>query len=312
MESYSPAPVAIILVNWNGYAHTVQCLRSLGKISYPNYQVFVVDNASTDGSIPKLKEEFPDVQYILSEHNTGFTGGNNLGIKCALKEGFELVLILNNDTEVEPDFLSQLVKSKEENPKAGIIQPLIAFLDEKNKIWSAGGFFKSALGHSKTQGYQELISNSVLKTKLDWATGCCMLLSKEILEEAGSFHEAYFAYFEDVDLSLRIRKLGYEIVLAPQALIYHEAGASSKQQHSEGTLSPKVFYLTARNQLFQLRRHVGFPQALLAWPYQLGKFGLWLAYFCLRARFQKAKALIFGIIDGVSLDVFSNKRFYPR
>jgi len=130
---------------------------------------------------------------------------------------------------------------------------------------------------------------------LDWATGCCMLVSRAALQKAGLLNDAYFAYFEDVEWSLRIRKAGFTIGLAKNAIIYHEAGAASKKQHAEGTLSPRVFYFNVRNQLFLLRQH----SILLGYPYHLIRFLIWGAYFLIRGRFQKLSAVFQGIRAGL-------------
>lgn len=305
--------VAIILVNWNGFDYTRTCLVSLSKIDYLNHHILVVDNGSTDGRLPKLKKEFSNVQYLESTSNLGFTGGNNLGINAALKSKFDLILLLNNDTEVEPDFLSNLVHFQQSNPEYGIVQPLILFNQERDIIWSGGGKFQKWLGRSKTIADRlplDQYSNEDNKD-LDWATGCCMLVPAFIFNEVGKLNDSFFAYFEDVDFSLRVVDHGYKIGLAPKSVIYHEAGAASKKQSSEGQLSPTVFYLTARNQLFQLRLHVGFPHYLIAWPYQMIKFMMWITYFCLRLRIRKVKAVIFGLYDGLIKNPRSQKPFLP-
>lgn len=312
MDSISPSSVAIIILNWNGLSHTRRCLMSLEKISYPDYSVFVVDNGSEDGSAEKLKNEFPQHHFLINEKNLGFTGGNNTGINHAQKLGYPYFMLLNNDTEVSPDFLDHLMDCLKSESKIGLVQPLILFQDSPGIIWSAGGAYNSWLGISKTLGDRKNLKEyQSEKTDLDWATGCCLLFSKEILEKTGGLANAFFAYFEDVDWSLRIRKAGYKIKLAPKSIIYHEGNGSSKNQSEEGVLSPTVFYLHSRNQLFQLRRHHSGLQAVLAWPYHLLKYVGWMSYFCLRGRFKKMRAVAKGIRDGFSLDHHSPDPICP-
>ncbi|MEY3643864.1 MAG: hypothetical protein RLZZ207_558, partial [Bacteroidota bacterium] len=124
-EHNSPPKVAIIIVNWNGYALTKACLESLKELQYSNFKLILVDNGSVDGSGEKLKSEFPEIELLTSPDNIGFTGGNNLGIQWALDHSFDQVLLLNNDTLVEPDFLDPLVSFLEQNPDYGAVQPKI-------------------------------------------------------------------------------------------------------------------------------------------------------------------------------------------
>lgn len=314
MKNNTKPSVAIILVNWNGYAYTRICLQSLFKIEYTSFKVFVVDNGSTDGFISTLKAEHPTVTFIESQKNLGFTGGNNLGVEEALSQEFDFILLLNNDTEVSPDFLSQLVLTYESNPHSGIIQPLILFNRDRDTIWSAGGRFQYWLGRSKTiadrMSIGEFSKNKPYK--IDWATGCCMLIPRSVFKKVGLLNDSFFAYYEDVDFSLNVTKKGYDITLDPNSIIYHEAGAASKKQSSEGQLSPTVFYLNARNQIFQLRLHIGFPHFLIAFTYQIIKFSMWITYFCLRLRFKKVKAVFLGLYDGFKLDPKSKTLYPPR
>lgn len=305
--------VAVILVNWNGYPFTAKCLRTLAEVGYKNFSVIVVDNGSTDGSLKKLKTEFPNTVHLENKENLGFTGGNNTGISYALESGFDAILLLNNDTEVRPDFLEELVDFQNQHPDAGMVQPLILFNQDRNVIWSAGGKFNKTLAISSTLTDRKAINDGFhpVGSELDWATGCCILIPAAVVREVGFLPESYFAYFEDVDWSLRVREKGYKIYLASQSVIFHEAGASSKKKHSEGTLSATVFYLHSRNQLFQLRRYVKFPASFVAWPFHLLKFLGWMSYFCLRGRFQKLKAVSRGILDGMKLDHRSKTPLCP-
>src|SRR5690606_27196116 len=126
------------------------------------------------------------------------------------------------------------------------------------------------------------------------ATGCCMLISRAALLEVGILNASYFTYFEDVEWSLRFRAKGYEIELAANAVIYHEAGASSKKKHSEGMLSATVFYYHVRNQFYLIRATSKGIQIVFPAAYHLSRFALWICYFCARGRFQKLKAVARG------------------
>lgn len=312
MPLHNESSVAIIILNWNGYEHSRNCLGSLAKLNYSNYHVLLVDNASEDDSGTRLKEEFPWVLLIQNEQNLGFTGGNNVGITYALEHEFAYVMLLNNDTLVQPDFLGYMVDVLASDAAIGIVQPLILLMEDPKKIWSAGGEFQPWLGVSKTKGDREELSSYIFSSKdLDWVTGCCMLLPSKVIKELGPLQVSFFAYFEDVDWSLRIKKAGYQLVLCKNSIIYHEGNASSKKESKEGTLSPTVFYLHARNQLFLIRRHLSFPVMLLAFGYHVIKYSFWFLYFCLRGRFQKAKAVIKGMKDGLLLDHHLNRPICP-
>lgn len=307
--------VAIIIVHWKGIDLSKACLHSLRKIKYAEYRILLVDNGSSDNDGKKLKAEFPEIELVRSEKNLGFTGGNNLGMAKALEQGFDLVLLLNNDTEVEADFLDKLVRAFAQQPKLGMVQPLIFFNADRERVWSAGGSFVDALGISKTIGYGKRKTELDLtkSRQLDWATGCCMLIRAQILREVGLLRDVFFAYFEDVDISLRFREKGWGIALVPDAIIYHAVAGSSKSKSTEGTLSPTVIYLTARNQLFQIKLHVhGFLRKMSAFSYHGVKFSAWFLYFCLRGRIQKAKALLRGLVDGISIDPSIDRPLPPR
>ncbi|EAZ82052.1 glycosyltransferase family 2 protein [Algoriphagus machipongonensis] len=300
--AFTPDPsVAIILVNWNGYDFTAACINSLRKLEFPDYQVILVDNASGNNEGQKLLTAFPEIILLENKENLGFAGGNNVGIKKALEDGYSHIMLLNNDTEVAPDFLGQMVRVfNSSNQQLGVVQPLITFLNDKGKIWSAGGKWNSLLGRSITLGDRKPVEDYQAKdVKLDWATGCCMLISREAMMKTGLLNESYFAYFEDVEWSLRFREKGYQIALASKAMIYHEAGASSKKAHAEGVLSPKVFYYHVRNQFYLIRGMQKGMSFLLSLGYHGFRFLLWILYFCLRGRFQKLKAVVNGMIDGL-------------
>lgn len=291
------ASVAIILVNWNGFDFTEACLESLRKVDFPDFRVILVDNASQNQEGSRLKKAFPEIELIENTENLGFAGGNNVGIRYALEQGFSHVMLLNNDTEVESDFLGQMMRKFNQGPGLGVVQPLILFLHEPKKIWSAGGKWIPALARAITLGDRAPISDyRFKKSEIDWATGCCMLISREAILKTGLLNEQYFTYFEDVEWSLRFRKDGFRIAMAEKAIVYHEAGASSKKKNSEGTLSPRVFYYHVRNQFLLIRRQ----KAAFGLIYHLLRFTLWMGYFLIRGRFQKLKSVAKGIRDGLT------------
>lgn len=215
--------VSIIIVNWNHPQDTIKCLSSLSKLVYPSSHIIVVDNGSDDNSVSLITEKFPSVELLLSKENRGFAGGNNLGIKKALKDGAEYILLLNNDTVVDPSFLKPLVTTLEENSSLGIVGPVIYQLKDKNKVWWAGGKLDFWLNfHPDIKIPQE-------KVKLiNFQTGCCMLIKKEVFTKIGLMDENYFLYYEDTDFCYRIQKNGYQIGLVSNSKIWHQVSATTK------------------------------------------------------------------------------------
>lgn len=306
-----PSPsVAIILVNWNGYTFTRQCLLSLKNVSYSNYFVVVVDNASTDGSMELLRKEFEAVAYIQNQKNEGFTGGNNTGMAYALQQKVDYICLLNNDTEVEPDFLDHLIKRIESDENIGAVQPKIFYNGRRDVLWNAGGYFNKVTGFPKVHGENQPDNEKYNRAKeVDWITGCCFLLRSATVVEAGKLDHHYFAYFEDVEWSFRIQATGRKLVYEPSAVIYHEAGVSSKakQKGKEGFLSPYAHYLNVRNHLYLLRQYakpIFIPSVVLG---QVFKFAGYTAYFTLRGRFQKLKIVWKGFRDGLFLPLKEEK-----
>jgi GT2 family glycosyltransferase len=301
MDSTAKHRIAIILVNWNGLDFTVACLQSLRKVDFKNFSIILVDNASENQEGSIIQKLFPEIELVQSDSNRGFAGGNNLGIRKALEGDFTHLMLLNNDTVVAPNFLKEMVAVFDKDIAVGVVQPLIYWMKDRNQIWSAGGIWNELLGRSITQ--VDIKTRGKTRTayqKLDWATGCCMLISRETILATGLLNEQFFAYFEDVDWSLRFRKQGFEIALAPEAVIYHEAGASSKKKHSEGILSPRVFYYHVRNQFFIIRTAVRTIYKPFAIGYHLFRFGFWMGYFAIRGRFKKLKSVAKGIRDGIT------------
>ncbi|SNS41803.1 hypothetical protein SAMN06295967_10959 [Belliella buryatensis] len=304
MAAITQPSVAIIIINWNNFNDTQKCLNSLKKCDYPNFQSIVVDNDSQDGSGRKLEDEFKDFAYfIFSDSNRGFTGGNNLGLKYALDQGFEYVMELNNDTEVEPDFITKLIDSIVDKPEYGAAQPLIYFnTPNRHIVWNAGGNYIRPLGISQTKYKNVKDSRFIKASETDWITGCAFLIKSEVIKKTGLLKEFYFfGSFEDVDLSMRIRNLGYKLWFEPSAVIYHSVGGSSKSKTKgkEGYLNPKVHYLTQRNQMIFINHHtptIFKPVAVLTQVIKLLAYSL---YFLVLWRPIKLKMVWKGFKDGL-------------
>jgi hypothetical protein len=289
--------VAIILINWNGYDYTRVCLASLSELVYDNFQAIVVDNGSTDDSLQRLKHEFSKVDFIANEVNLGFAGGNNVGIKRAMKDGHVYITLLNNDTKVEPNFLNLLVGQLEANRKLGAVQPQIRWMHMPENVWNGGGDYNQWTGQPKSLFQNENAAEVVFDIKTKWLTGCCVCLPSAVIQEVGLLDEAFFAYYEDVDWSFRIAQKGYTLGVVPEAIIYHVAGASSNAIKSgkEGRLSPQVHFLNTRNQIWIIQKYLFGAKRLSALLFSVARSLAILLYFVLKGRRNKSRAVLLGL-----------------
>jgi len=216
--------VTVIIVNYNGKKQLEECLSSLMKNSYSNFEVILVDNNSKDDSIEFVKNIYPNVIIIKLEKNYGFAYPNNIGAKNAKGE---LLLFLNNDTTHEPDFISELVKEISKDPKIAMCQSLL--LKPNGEIDSSGDFIDSIGICYSSKDKIEKIRN-VLSAK-----GASMMIRKDIFEKLENFDEKFFASFEDVDLGWRTWILGYKVVVVPKSVVYHVGGITVKKFKDEMT-----------------------------------------------------------------------------
>lgn len=238
--------VAISLLNYNGKKDTLDCLKSLESLVKDIFElsIIVVDNASTDGSAESinryLSNKHGGVKLIENNKNLGFSAGHNVAIQYALNSGADYVLILNNDTYVDRNFVAELLAVAEKTGSVGIIVPKIYFApgfeyhkdryskEEEGKVlWYAGGEMDWANVIGRHRGVDEVDKGQFDKTEeTKLATGCCMLIKKEVFEKIGSFDEKYFLYYEDADLTIRAKKKGFKVVYAPKSMIWHKNAGS--------------------------------------------------------------------------------------
>jgi GT2 family glycosyltransferase len=243
--------VYMVIVNWNGYEDTAELLESLFRISYRNYKIVVVDNNSGQDEAGKLQEMFGDKIHIISSvENLGFSGGNNIGIKKALGDNADYILLINNDTTVEPDFLDILVNKSESDERAGIVAPRINYYDEPGKIWTEGGKISRIRGSGFAYSDKLETEADSSDKSVTFVSGCCMLIRREVLLKVGLFDENYFLYTEDTDLCLRTIRAGYKIYVVPQSKIFHKVGSSTKNRNTALPL-----YYTTRNRLYFAKKH---------------------------------------------------------
>lgn len=290
----------MIILNYNGRDLTADCLACFSGIPQ-GYSLIVVDNGSRNGDGQFLKRMFPHIHLIESKENLGFAGGNNLGIEYALDQGVEFVLLLNNDTLFEEDFIAPLISELERDDTLGAVQPKIFFNHDRNLIWNAGGVFNPWLGFSYTLGEGALDHWKFQKDKkVDWITGCCILVRANVIREVGLLDHRFFMYQEDVDWSLRMRSQGYGLGYVPKAKIYHIAGASSKstKKGKEGFHSPFVHFVNQRNRYWVIRKNLSWVYVPTATLYHLMRAVIFFGYFILRGRRTKFRAALMGFLAG--------------
>lgn len=282
--------VAIIILNWNGWQDTIECLESVFQNDYPNYNVVVVDNDSEDESVQKIKDysngelkvksaffnydpsdkpvaileigpeddlqknvvkHFPPLILIKNDKNEGFAEGNNIGMKFALENlNSDYILLLNNDTVVDKEFLVQMLKVSESEKKIGIAGPKIYYYNEPNRIWFAKGKISWKFCRGLNTGHNEIDTGQHNQTaEVEYASGCAFLIKKEVTEKIGLLDKRFFLYFEEIDWTLRASQIGYKSVFVPGGRIWHKVSKSG------GGVSGKVgLYYITRNRWLLMKR----------------------------------------------------------
>ncbi|MBW4553633.1 MAG: glycosyltransferase family 2 protein [Aphanocapsa sp. GSE-SYN-MK-11-07L] len=245
--------VEILLLNWENAEDTIHCLETLKSLAYGSYHVLVVDNGSKDNSYSLLKETVSHEPYFTlysTGENLGFSGGVNYGIKKALQSEADYIWLLNNDTEVASDCLSQLILAIDDDPEVGIAGSKILLASDRNTIWHAGASFDKwtgqpkhvGMGYSTTQeGYNELKS-------VDYITGCSLLIRSSMLKTVGLMDEKFYLYYEEADFCYRAKKKGWKIIYVPDSILWHKVAGSSKGYHQRA-------YYEVRNRLLFTLKH---------------------------------------------------------
>lgn len=261
MDIEKQPSVAIIILNWNSYQDTYECLKSLEELNYNNFHVFLVDNASEDNSYEKLQRDYQNNQFhinitfLQSGGNLGFAGGNNIGIKEAFRQGYEYYWLLNNDTIVDKNALIELVKIINDDSRIGIVGSKIYYYGT-NTIWFAGGKVNFWSGDTMHIGWsEEDVGQYDSICEVDYITGCSMLFRKELIEKIGYLREDYFLYYEETDYNVRVKKAQYRILFVPQSVVYHKVSVSSG---GEGNLSPYYYYYNIRNSYLFVKNTASF------------------------------------------------------
>lgn len=293
----APSVTAVIL-HWGSAAATARCLRSLGAASWPGpAAVLIVDNtgcldqAAVSGAGPL------EIEVVRPQRNLGFCEGSTLGMRMALDRGADLVLLLNNDVVVDPGFLDALVRAGRQVPDAGLLSPQIVHLQRPEKAWYLGGTFSLWSGIPAQGHGRRPLPLDAPPRDVDYATGCATLVHPSVLRRVGSFDPAFFAYCEDVDWSIRVRRAGLRVLVVPASVVYHDVANEPERA------CLRIYYST-RNLIEVMRKHA----AWYHWPSFTVNFLLrWLGFFAalavLRGQPQSLAALGRGVSD------FARRRF---
>lgn len=278
--------VSVITVNYGQSGVTLEFLESLRKITYPNIEIFVVDNASPKDNPDKIKELYPEIILLKTEKNLGFAGGNNVAVREAKGK---YMLFINNDTEVEQGFLEPMVELLENNPEIGMVSPKIHYFHTPNTFQFAGftpinpiTIRNFAIGFSEKDHGQY---NMTCETGSIF--GAAMLVPRKVIEEVGMMTEAFFLYYEEHDWAERIKKAGYKIYYCGSTIVHHKESISTVKDSSF-----QIYYLNRGRILYARRNNKGFKKLLSMFFLYLISMPKLILTYCLKKRFDLARAIL--------------------
>lgn len=283
--------VSVIIVNWNGGIVFEECLASLSKITYPNWELIIVDNGSTDGS-DLIYKKFSNLKnksrLIKNAKNVGFAKANNKGYE---KSTGEFILLLNNDTKVEKDFLIKMVNKLESDPTVGVIQPKIYLMDQPNYLDNAGSFFTLS-GFLVHWGFGQHDSGEFNKEQVVFSVkGACLLTKRKIIEKVGLFDSDFVSYFEETDFCHRVWLLGLSSLYFPKTFIKHKVGYTSKKLDVFS-----VNYQSLKNRILSMLKNLSITNLMFILPIHVTILLGILLFYLLRFQLSKAKMIVSALI----------------
>ena len=250
-SSAASARVLVIVLDWNGADDTLACLASLAAAGHPASDTLVIDNGSRRSVAPAVRDRFPDVRCVELPVNVGYAGGNNVGLRLALAEGYDFAYVLNNDTVVEPSFLRAALDAAAD-PRVGVVGGKVLAFDDPQRLWMTYGTvdWRQSLIHLEGWGARDT-GQYDSRRDVEWVPGCALLMRREALADVGLFDEEFFAYHEDVDWCTRARARGWRVVFAPDAVVRHRG---NRTLGGPAYTSPRK-YLSARSTVLFARKH---------------------------------------------------------
>ncbi|CAN5133496.1 glycosyltransferase family 2 protein [soil metagenome] len=271
--------VAIVILNWNGINHLRQFLPSVLTSIYPNLEIVMGDNASTDGSVEFVRSLYPDIRIIQNDENYGFTGGYN---RVLSQVDADYYILLNSDVEVMPGWIAPVISLMESDPLIAVAAPKIRSYLQKNFFEHAGaaGGFIDRYGYTFCRGrmfyeIEEDKGQYQQSGEVFWATGAAMFIKKHCWDEAGGFDDLFFAHMEEIDLCWRLKNQGYKVMYCAESVVYHLGGGTLN------TENPFKTYLNFRNNLLLLKNNLPF----------------WRAVFVITIRFMMDLLAIFRFLN---------------
>ncbi|WP_051640922.1 glycosyltransferase family 2 protein [Bacillus sp. MB2021] len=297
--------VGIILLNWNSYFDTYDCLKSLELITYSPFHIYIADNNSNDDSFDRLKKDYREkkfnlkITFLQTGSNLGFAGGNNVALKLAYQHGHKYFWLLNNDTVVDREALSELIKTINKSMDYGVVGSKILYYDTK-KIWFAGGTISKITGSPNHLGFGEIDNGQYNQEQdVDYITGCSLLIRSNILKDVGYMDEDYFLYFEETDWNIKIASKGYRLVYSPNSIVYHKVSSSTGGDKEP---APFIDYYLIRNRYLITRRNKKYFNTITSFLFLiivfLKKF-IKIIFIYRKNRIIRLKYLMYGILDGI-------------
>lgn len=241
--------IVIILLNWNGKKDTLECLASLQKVDYPQFQTIIVDNGSTDQSVAAFRQAYPHIPVLETKANLGFAGGNNVGIEWALRHHADWILLLNNDTTVDPQFLNAFIHASKEQPKAKILGAKILRYHQPKIIDHLGGFWNGHKGEFISPESGQTDHPYFNMQRVDYVCGAALLMHRSVPETIGLLEPKFFLFWEESDFCYRALRAGLQVWTAPEAKVWHKVSSS----FTGG--KPQMHYFWWRSRLLWIERN---------------------------------------------------------
>ncbi len=296
--------VFVIILTYNGKDDTIECINSVKKIDYDNYEIIVVDNASTDGTVEELKKRFPEVKIIETGANLGYTGGNNTGVEYALKKGCDYIFILNNDTKVDKNLLNETVKTYEKGEKIGIVGIMELNYFKPEIIESVGGRIDWLTVGRHARGAGERDKGQYNKEiDVNFVSGVGFLISRKVIEKEGLFDPLFVTYLDDTDLCARLSNKGYNLVVNPKAKIWHKVSNTTKNMSGYA-----LYYITRNKYLFMKKNATRKDFWKFIRYYFIRVFPREIKRYVTRGNLAHLKIYLKSIISGTYLMLFKVRK----